>query len=453
MSSLPQISEALTPSSASLRKRDELRDNQQGAVRFLAEHKKSILLADMGTGKTAVTLTHIVDYPKPTLIVAPLRVAEIVWHQEAAEWEHTQHLTFSHILGDKNKRTKAMTADADVHVVNIENIVWLMEQYGLEHWGRIVLDELSLWAGGGVRFKKIRNKIKNHECVALTGTPIANGLLKIWPMVKMVDHTLLPRSKETFKRTYFYPVDYQQYDWRPLPFAEKQIFDEIAPIIYRMENDLSQMAELVYNPIKVSLPAKAIKLMDDLKTDFMTHLDGEILTAASAGVLTGKLQQVCNGAIYTEDREILPIHRAKIDACKELVDSLVGEPVIICYNYKHDLAALKTIFPHAPVVGEEHTDTLMAMWNAKTVPVMLGHPAAFGHGLNIQQGGHHMIWFGLNWSLDYFEQAVARLWRSGQRSHTVFNHLLIADGTIDEVIYQALKDKADVQRAMLDYYA
>jgi hypothetical protein len=408
----------------------------------------------MGTGKTIITLTHVLDNPEKTLNIAPLRVSQLVWRQEASDWEHTQGMNLQLATGNAATRATALERDADMHLINIENVQWLMANYDLTRWDRIIFDELSLWKGGGKRWKVIRKLLKHMQRIGLTGTPAANGLLGVWPMAKLIDETMLSRTREQYKRKYFYPTDFMQYDWQPLPFAEKAIFDELKPCIFRIENDKSEMPELVVNPVRVIIPPSVHKLMDRLTRHHIMELDGKELTAASAGVLTGKLQQISNGRVYEDDsKESLFLHDAKLNACVELVDELMGEPVIIAYTYQHDLIALREAFPDAPVIGEDDdNEALMNEWNEGKVPVMLGHPGAFGHGLNLQHGGHTLIWYGLNWNLDYFDQTIARLWRSGQRSDSVFIHVLIGADTIDETIFTTLHEKADVQRAMLDWY-
>jgi hypothetical protein len=382
-----------------------------------------------------------------------LRVARLVWRQEAAEWEHTQDLDIRVAAGlSPALRADTLETPADLHVLNFENTQWLVDNYDLTRWDRIIFDELSLWKGGGQRWKAIRKKVSHARRIGLTGTPASNGLLGVWPMAKLLDESLLQRSRDQFKRAYFYPTDYNQYNWAPLPFAQEQIFEALAPITFRIENDKSEMAELVMNEIKVELPLKAHTLIKRMTRDFIADLEGTELSAASAGVLTGKLQQITNGRVYTEDREHQFVHDAKVKACIELVDSLAGSPCVICYNYQHDLYALREAFPEAWVVGEGDDSEMIERWNAGRIPVLLGHPGAFGHGLNMQRGGHHLIWYGLNWNLDYFEQTIARLWRSGQRNDSVFVHVLVGLDTIDEDIFIALRDKASVQQAMLDYY-
>lgn len=412
-----------------------------------------MILADMGTGKTAITLTHIVDIlPANVLIIAPLRVCELVWEQEAKQWEHTRGLTFSKVLGTGKQRVAAMDKQANVHLINIENTQWLIKHYDLKRFDTIIFDELSLWKGGGKRFKAIWRHVRHAQRIGLTGSPVTNGLLKIWPMVKLIDEELLPKTREGFKRKYFYPTDYMQYNWEPLPFAQEKILAELDEITFRIENDLSSMPELVYDPIRVKLPPQVLKQMRKFEREQVMEIGAGSLTASSAAVLTGKVQQMSNGRIYDEDGNDIFVHKAKVDACKGLVESLNEEPVIIAYTYNHDLVGLKEAFPEAPVMGDDLNAELVAAWNCGRIPVILGHPGAFGHGLNIQKGGHHLIWFGLNWDLDYFDQTIARLWRHGQMSEGVFIHILIGDDTIDESIFEALRDKRDVQQVMLDYY-
>ena len=436
---------------------DKLHDYQVKALQFLAEQPEALLLADMGTGKTVITLTHLSKYKYRTLVIAPLRVCQLVWAQEAASWLHLKHLTFSHVLGSPIQRRKALTSEADVYLINPENIEWLIKEgFKLDEFDLVVLDELSLWRGRGKRWKalnKMRYNIK--RIIGLTGTFTPNGLQGVWAQMQLISPGSLGRTYTGFLNTYFYPTDFNRWNWELKAEAEPRITQLIEEYVHRISASQLKMPELVMQRVQVELPEKVGKLCRTLIREGLVEIDDDVIVAESAAVASNKVTQIANGRVYDVDRRVIEVHTAKQKAVKEVVADMQGSPVLIAYNYQHDVTALFEMFPDAELLGSNtsshEAERIINAWNAGEVPVLLGHPASMGHGLNIQAGGHHVIVYGLTWNLEYFQQLIARLARQGQQAATVFVHLLCA-GPLDNTIADALINKADVQQAVLDYF-
>lgn len=440
---------------------ESLHDYQRNAVTYLSQHPHAVLGADMGTGKTITTLTHIVNHGHKTLVVAPKQVAGSVWAEEAAKWSHTCHLRFSKILGTREQRARAMNVDADIYVINVDNIIWLITEN--RQWmadmdfDLLVLDELSLWKATGKRWKtliKDRDKFPNR--IGLTGTPAPNGLLDLFPQIQMIAPGTLGRTKTAYKQRYFYCMDPYGWKWQVRPWAPSVIYRKLADVMLRITNEELDMPALNVQRVPVELPSSTTKLMRELRHEGVIDVGDATVSAESAAVLAGKLMQLSNGAVYVDDEERRweIVHDEKIKATKHIVEELQGSPAIIAYSYRHDLERLQLAYPDAPVISSDMSETelneVITQWNAGEIPVMLGHPASMGHGLNLQQGGHHVIFFGLTWNLEHYEQLIARVYRQGQQSRHVFIHLLCA-GAIDTRVADALIAKADVQQALLDF--
>lgn len=388
------------------------------------------------------------------LVIAPLRVASVTWSAEIEKWEHLKILKYSVAVGTEAERLTALNAQADIYIINRENVQWLIEKSGVPFdFDMLVVDELSSFKNyQSKRFKalmKVRPKVK--RAVGLTGTPSSNGLMDLFAEFKLLDMgARLGRFIGQYRTAYFSPDKRNGqivYSYKPLPNAEQQIYDKISDITISMKStDHLKMPELISTQYEVELSEEEKKKYEELKKDLILQLpDGEI-TAANAASLTGKLSQMANGAVYSDDESILQIHDRKLDALEDIIESANGKPVLVAYWFRHDLERIKKRF----AVREIKTSHDIADWNNGCIPVAIIHPASAGHGLNLQSGGSALVWFGITWSLELYQQANARLWRQGQTAETVVITHVIAKGTIDERIVKALKMKDTSQSALID---
>ena len=433
-------------------------DYQKYAVEYIKSHPVTALFLDMGLGKAVTTLTAIRDLMYDTfevqrvMVIAPLRVARDTWPGEIKKWDHLKELTYSVVVGSVAERKRALQQDADIYIVNRENLVWLYENCRLD-FDMVVLDELSSFKNAqSKRFKAMkamRPKVK--RIVGLTGTPSGNGLMDLWAEFRLLDMgERLGRYISQYRNLYFKPDKRNGmvvFSYKPLPGAEEAIYHQIADITVSMKaNDYLKMPELVSVTKEVTLSEKEQKRYDELKKSLVLDLpDGEV-TAANAASLTMKLSQIANGAIYTDDKDVVKIHDRKLDALEDLVESANGRPVLVAYWFKHDKDRIqKRMQARELKEPQDFTD-----WNAGKIPVALIHPASAGHGLNLQQGGSILIWFGLTWSLELYQQTNARLWRQGQKSRTVIVQHIVARDTIDERILKVLEHKDGTQAALID---
>lgn len=433
-------------------------DYQKYAVEYIKSHPVTALFLDMGLGKTVTTLTAIRDLMYDTfevrrvLVVAPLRVAMDTWPEEIRKWDHLKDLTCSVVMGTVAERRRALQRDADIYIVNRENLAWLCENSRLD-FDMVVLDELSSFKNHqSKRFramKAMRPRVK--RIVGLTGTPSGNGLMDLWAEFRLLDMgERLGRYISQYRNLYFKPDKRNGmvvFSYKPLPGAEEAIYHQIADITVSMKaNDYLEMPELVSVTKEVTLSEKEKKRYDELKKSLVLDLpDGEV-TAANAASLTMKLSQMANGAIYTDDKNVVGIHDRKLDALEDLVESANGRPVLVAYWFKHDKDRIQKRMQAREL--KEPQD--FADWNAGKIPVALIHPVSAGHGLNLQQGGSILIWFGLTWSLELYQQTNARLWRQGQKSRTVIVQHIVARDTIDERILKVLEHKDGTQAALID---
>ncbi|WP_292106513.1 DEAD/DEAH box helicase [Megasphaera sp.] len=433
-------------------------DYQKYAVEYIKSHPVTALFLDMGLGKTVTTLTAIRDLMYDTfevrrvLVVAPLRVARDTWPEEIRKWDHLKDLTCSVVVGNVAERRRALQRDADIYIVNRENLVWLYENSRLD-FDMVVLDELSSFKNHtSQRFKAMKAMRPGvKRIVGLTGTPSGNGLMGLWAEFRLLDMgERLGRYISQYRNLYFKPDKRNGmvvYSYKPLPGAEEAIYHQIADITVSMKaNDYLKMPELVSVTKEVTLSEKEQKRYEELKKSLVLDLpDGEV-TAANAASLTMKLSQIANGAIYTDDKDVVTIHDRKLDALEDLVESANGKPVLVAYWFKHDKDRIRKRMETREL--KEPQD--FADWNEGKIPVALIHPASAGHGLNLQQGGSILIWFGLTWSLELYQQTNARLWRQGQMDKTVIIQHIVAKDTIDERILQVLEHKDGTQAALID---
>lgn len=437
---------------------------QQFSIEKVIQQPACGLFLDMGLGKSVITLTAINEliYDRlevdKVLVIAPLRVALMTWGAEIEKWDHLQDLTISKVLGTEKQRLAALQQDADIYVINRENTEWLVNLYG-RAWpfDMVVIDELSSFKSHSARrfkaLRKVRPLIK--RIVGLTGTPSPNGLIDLWPQMYLLDRgERLGKTITAYRQTYFEPdrknwQTGQVYTYKLKPGADKIIYEKISDICVSMKaEDYLEVPELIEMPVQIALPETEYKKYEQLERDLLLPLKDEAeIEAVSAAALSNKLLQLANGAVYDENRKVHKIHDEKLKALEELIEAANEKPVIVFYTFQHDAERIRNHFKDNVRALETEED--IKEWNAGKIPILLLHPASAGHGLNLQAGGNIIIWFGLNWSLELYQQANARLHRQGQNSK-VMCYLLVTKGTIDEDVLLALNRKAFSQEALLE---
>lgn len=438
----------------------EPHDYQRYAIDYIETHPVAAVLLDMGLGKTVISLTAVSDLlfdsflVHRVLVVAPLRVARDTWPAEIRKWEHLSGITYAVAVGTARERKAALLQGADVTIVNRENLVWLIEGSGVPFdYDMVVVDELSSFKNHrSKRFKalmKVRTTVK--RIVGLTGTPSSNGLMDLWAEFRLLDQGVrLGRFIGQYRLDYFVPDKRKGstvYSYKPLPGAEDAIYRKISDITISMRStDHLRMPELLSTEYEVRLSGDERKRYEALKNDLVLRLHGDEITAANAAALTGKLAQLSNGAIYSDDGRIIEFHDRKLDALEDIIESMNGRPLLVAYWFRHDLERIRKRFG----IREIKSSGDIADWNAGRIPVGLIHPASAGHGLNLQDGGSTLVWFGLTWSLELYQQTNARLWRQGQKSRTVVIQHIVTKDTIDGRILAALQRKDRTQSALID---
>lgn len=415
--------------------------------------------------KTVITLTAVINLlfdsfeSHRVLVIAPLRVARDTWPSEVEKWDHLKDLIISTAVGTEEERLAALKTKADIYILNRENVQWLVEKSGVPFdYDTVVIDELSSFKNGQAkRFKslmKVRPRVK--RIIGLTGTPASNGLMDLWAEFRLLDMgQRLGRYITHYRNEYFTPDKRNGmvvFSYKPLPGAEERIYEKISDMTISMKaTDLIRMPELISSEYTVRLSEKERKRYDALKNDLVLALpDGEI-TAANAASLTNKLSQMANGAVYADDGSVTHIHDRKLDALEDLIEAANGKPVLVAYWFRHDLDRIKERLHslHIPFSEMDKADSIKK-WNNGGIPVGLIHPASAGHGLNLQSGGSTIIWFGLTWSLELYQQTNARLWRQGQESKTVVLQHIVTEDTIDQRILKALSQKDVTQQSLID---
>ena len=431
-------------------------DYQTFATNFVLEHPACGLILDMGLGKSVITLTALwsllldsFDVGK-VLVVAPKRVAENTWPTELKKWEHLDGLTWSLVLGSEKDRRAALQCRAKIYIINRENVTWLVDNYRWD-FDTLVIDELSSFKSSKAQrfraLKRVRPRIS--RVIGLTGTPQPNGLLDLWPQMYLLDMgQRLGRFVGGYRERFFLPDKRNReviYSYKPKEGAEEKIYELISDICISMKAaDYLDMPELVASRVEVQMNAKEQKLYEGFERDMVLHLKDGDLDAVNAAALSGKLVQMANGAVYGENRKVHHIHDRKLDALEDIIEAANGKPLLVAYWYKHDLERIRQRFE----VRTIDTPKDIADWNEGKIPVALIHPASAGHGLNLQDGGSTIVWFGLTWSLELYQQLNARLWRQGQK-HTVVIQHIVAAGTHDEDIMNALEKKDMSQTALI----
>ena len=441
-----------------------LHNYQVVAKDFIIGHPYAAVILDMGMGKTATTLSAVNELMfdrfevTKVLVIAPLRVANTVWSDEIEQWAELRHLRYSKIVGTPKQRKVALQKDADIYIVNRENLPWLVEQCSpYFKWDMVVIDELSSFKSWqSKRFKAfmaMRPYMK--RIVGLTGTPSSNGLMDLFAEFKVIDGgERLGRFIGEFRSRYFEEGRRSGnivYEYIPMDYAECQIQDKISDITISMKAlDYLDMPELISTKKLVRMSEKEKEKYSQFKKEYvLSELYGLEVTAANAASLTNKLVQLSNGAVYSDDHTVVPLHEQKLDALEDILESANGEPVLVAYWFKHDLARIIGRLEKLKVKSRVlNTEEDIREWNKGNVPVGLLHPAGAGHGLNLQKGGHHLVWFGLTWSLELYQQTNARLWRQGQEAETVVIQHIVTEGTIDEEILKSLENK-DAQQERL----
>ena len=440
-------------------------DYQRYATEFIESHPIAAVILQMGLGKTVCTLTAIEHLMYDTfevskvLIVAPLRVAKVTWSDEIDKWDHLSHLTYSVAVGSEKERLSALKKKADLYMINRENLQWLIEKSGLPFdYDMVVLDELSSfksWQSKRFRaFMKVRPKVQ--RVVGLTGTPSSNGLMDLFAEFKCLDMgERLGRFITQYRNAFFIPDRMNGqvvYSYKLRPFSEEEIYRRIGDITISMKAlDHLKMPELIENRYPVYMDDGEKQQYESMKKDLiLPYLENETITAANAAALSGKLCQMANGAVYSDEGSVAHIHDRKLDALEDIIEAAQG-PILLCYWFKHDLERITKKLDELKVeYARISSDGSIRMWNEGKFQVGLIHPASAGHGLNLQAGGNHIVWFGLTWSLELLEQTNARLWRQGQRAETVVVQYLVTAGTIDERILDAISKKEKDQNALID---
>ena len=435
-------------------------DYQAHTTQFIIDHPESAIFLGMGMGKTISTLTAVNDLirnrfeTQKVLVIAPIRVARDTWPTEIDKWDHLAGLTVSPIIGTAKQREAAANRRADIYTIGRENIPWLVKHHG-SRWpyDMVIIDELSSFKNPQAKrfkaLKKVRPKI--HRIVGLTGTPAPNSLLDIWAPFRLIDNgQRLGKYITHYRDQYFTPGRRNGtvvYNWNLRPGADQAIYDNIADITVSMRTtDYLQLPEATHQHITVQLPPKARKHIDTLKRDLVLDLDDDTIDAANAATLSLKLQQLSGGAIYNETGDnYITIHDEKIQALAELVDQAQGNNMLVCFWFKHERDRILDAIPGARVLDTQQD---FHDWNNGDIPVALIHPASAGHGLNLQAGGHIMVWYTTPWSLELYEQANARLHRQGQTDSVSIIHIDTAN-SIDQTVHQALTRKDTTQQALI----
>lgn len=440
---------------------------QQHCIDKIIEIKKLGLFLDMGLGKTITTLTAVKELKynrflvRRVLVIAPKKVAEGTWTREAAKWDHTQMLRVSPVLGSQAKRIRALNTPADLYIINRENVCWLVDYYrNAWPFDMVVVDESSSFKSHSAkRFKALASVgSRIDRMVELTGTPSPNGLDDLWSQIFLLDGgERLGKRYTQFRERYFQPdkrgADGMVYSYEAKPGTEESILKQISDICISMKaEDYLQLPDVTYHEIPVELDPKSLKAYYELEREMVLQLleDDETISVTSAAALSNKLLQLANGALYDEDRQVHEVHSCKIEAFLELIESLQGKPALVFYNYQHDRARiLKALEKSGLAVRELKTTQDEDDWNAGKIQVLLTHPASSAYGLNLQQGGNHVIWFGLTWNYELYTQANKRLHRQGQKEKVIIHHL-VCSGTRDTDVMQALQRKDDVQNWVME---
>ncbi|HAP4450141.1 TPA: DEAD/DEAH box helicase [Enterococcus faecalis] len=414
----------------------------------------------MGLGKTLSSLTaidellHTFEIIENVLVIAPLSVAEKTWTDEIEKWDHLQHLTFSKVLGNPKQREEALFKKADVYLINRENVEWLVNYYQ-RNWPfkTVIIDELSSFKSSSAkRFKALRKvRPKMERVIGLTGTPSPNSLMDLWAQMYLLDQgERLGKTITQYRNKYFAPAQkngHIVYSWQLIPGAEEAIYNKISDICVSMKaKDYLQLPPRTENIIELDLNPTSWKQYKELEREYVLELEETDVVASNAATLSNKLLQLSNGAVYDENGDGREIHQEKLNALERVIEDAQGQSVLVFYQYQHDLERIQARFKQAKALNVSDGD--IEKWNEGKIPLLLAHPQSAGHGLNLQKGGHIIVWFGLTWSLEFYQQANARLDRQGQTQPVIIHHL-VTKGTIDEQVIKALQAKEQGQSALM----
>ena len=436
-------------------------DYQTYATNFILDHPVAAVFLQMGLGKSVITLTALYELilnrfeVRKALVIAPLRVARDTWPEEIRKWDHLKGLTYSVAVGSERERKAALMQDAHIHIINRENLKWLVEKSRTPlDYDMIVIDELSSFKSHTAqRFKSmLQLRASAQRIVGLTGTPSSNGLMDLFAEFRVLDYgKRLGRYITRYREEFFQPGKtdgVRVFTWVPRPGAEEEIYRRIGDMTISIKNvDFLKMPEYLSNEVKVTMSDDECDVYDQMRKQLVIDLHGREIDAKNAAALSNKLCQMANGAVYTGDREAVRFHDRKLDALEDLMEAANGQPTLVAYWFKHDLHRIQERFPEA---RELKTSEDIHAWNNGRIPMALIHPASAGHGLNLQAGGSSLIWFGLTWSLELYQQTNARLWRQGQKADTVVIQHIITRDTIDEMIMTALDQKDKTQTALME---
>lgn len=433
---------------------------QTTATEFIINHDEAAIFLGMGLGKSVITLTAIwqlmLDYftVHRVLVIAPLRVARDTWPAEIAKWDHLNDMTVAVAVGTKADRLDALAQSAMVTIINRENIPWLVTQLGSEWpFDMVIIDELSSFKNHRAKrftaLAKMRPFVKRW--VGFTGTPASNGLMDVWAQFRLLDGgERLGRFITRYRERWFVPDKrngMQIFTYKPRPGAEDDIYEAIGDMTLSMRTtDHLQLPKLTVTTTPVTLEAKERTVYEQLKADLVLEIDDATIDAANGAALSGKLLQLSSGAIYTADGEWVGVHDRKLDALEDLVEAVNGNPLLVAYWFAHDRERIQSRFPQA---RELKTSADIDAWNRGEIALGLIHPASAGHGLNLQTGGHLLVWFSLTWSLELYQQTNARLYRQGQSEPVTITHV-VAEGTLDEAVLKSLNAKDATQAALID---
>lgn len=433
---------------------------QEYAIEKIINTPATGLFLEMGLGKTVITLTALDQLKNQffdadqILVIAPLRVADDTWARESQKWDHLKHLTISKILGSRKQREKALNVDADIYVVNRENVPWLVSMVGKDWpFDTVVIDELSSFkASKSQRFRALRRvRPFIQRVIGLTGTPTPNGLHDLWSQIYLLDQgERLGKTLTGYRTRYFTPgkrSGHLVYEWKEKDESHDRVYERIADICVSMKSeDWLELPERLDRVVPVKMSEPVWKQYRLLERDLLLPFGDVDVVANTAAVLSNKLLQLANGAVYDEDRGIHEIHDEKLNALEDILEAANGKPLLVFYTYKHDLSRIQAKFKGARKL---ETANDIEAWNKGNIPLLLAHPASAGHGLNLQDGGNQIVWFGLTWSLELYQQANARLHRQGQKQSVIVHHL-VAEGTMDQDVMLRVEGKATSQDALLE---
>ena len=443
----------------------EPHEYQSFATNYIEEHAISALLVDMGLGKTVITLTALLNLLfdsfliHKVLVVAPLRVGLISWPDELKKWDHLKFLKSSVVIGTEMERLKALKAKADIYIINRENLEWLVSKSGYKFdFDTVVIDELSSFKNAKAKRHKALMLVRPYvkRIIGLTGTPASNGLMDLFAEFKCLDcGARLGRFITRYREEYFIPDKRNGmvvFSYKPQVGAEERIYRKISDITISMKAiDHLKMPDLIDVEHKVELDDSEIAVYNELQDEMIAEIKDKEISSANAAVLTGKLLQVSNGAIYTDSGEVVEVHERKLDALEDIIEAANGKPLLVAYWFKHDLDRIKKRLDKLRIIyATLDKPDAISKWNSKDLQVGLIHPASAGHGLNLQSGGNTIVWYGLTWSLELYQQTIARLYRQGQKERTVVVIHIVAKDTMDETVLKALKRKDATQNRLID---